>query len=288
MDIVEGDPLLHTPSELRGFVLAASVLHELDYEPIDQGVRLTGVPALDVTLDELSLAVAGAPAGSELGRQRMARWLLSRRAIAERSLDELTERARPVGLPVGHPLHPGEDWVRAHVLGGALDLGVGFLGLTVGRPDDVVLVPEGVLAAYRLASSRWWPAALSYLEDMGAMAVVRWRRNPRHPLRPMGDCDVVSLLGSAVLRGALAGDQGGMRAIAVPMRTRGWLDLRGIDPAFSLAAASLTDPVDRGFNRPLLLTAEEVTLVPEGGRPAQVVLRDAAPATSHDRDVLYH
>ena len=120
------------------------------------------------------------------------------------------------------------------------------------------------------------------------MAVVRWRRNPGHPLRPMGDCDVVSLLGSAVLRGALAGDQGGMRAIAVPMRTRGWLDLRGIDPAFSLAAASLTDPADRGFNRPLLLTAEEVALVPEGGRPAEVVLRDAAPGHAQNRDVLYH
>ena len=79
-----------------------------------------------------------------------------------------------------------------------------------------------------------------------------------------------------------------MRAIAVPMRSRGWLDLRGIDPAFSLAAAALTDPVDRGFHRPLLLTAEEVALVPEGGRPAEVVLRDHAPATSDDRDVLYH
>ena len=129
----------------------------------------------------------------------------------------------------------------------------------------MTVVPEGVLAAFGLDSARWWPAALSYLEDMGAMAVVRWRRNPRHPLRPMGDCDVVSLLGSAVLRGALAGDQGGMRAIAVPMRSRGWLDLRGIDPAFSLAAAALTDPADRGFARPLLLTVEEVALVPEGG-----------------------
>jgi hypothetical protein len=283
----QGDPQ-PDPTDLRRFVLGASVLHEFDYEPTDAGVRLTGVPPLEVSWDELASAVGDAPAGSELGRQRMGRWLLCRRAIAERSLDELTERARPIGLPVGHPLHPGEDWVRVHVLGGALDLGVGFVGLTAGAPDDVVPVPEGVLAMYGLESSRWWRASLSYLEDMGAMAVVRWRRNPGHPLRPMGDCDVVSLLGSAVLRGALAGDQGGMRAIAVPMRSRGWLDLRGIDPAFSLAAASLTDPVDRGFNRPLLLTAEEVTLVPEGGRPAEVVLRDAAPVSAQDRDVLYH
>jgi hypothetical protein len=274
-------------SELRAFVLGASVRHELDFSPLDDGVRLDGVPPLDVTWDELAAAVGDAPAGSELGRQRMAHWLLARRWIAERSLDELTERARPIGLPVAHPLHPGNDWVQLHVLGGALDLGLGFVGLMAGRPDEVVVVPEGVLNAYGLESSRWWPAALSYLEDMGAMAVVRWRRNPRHPLRPMGDCDVVSLLGSAVLRGALAGDQGGMRAIAVPMRSRGWLDLRGIDPAFSLAAASLTDPADRGFTRPLLLTVDEVALVPEGGRPEQVVLRDAAPGSPDLRDVLY-
>ncbi|MDX6203096.1 MAG: hypothetical protein QOF82_3077 [Frankiales bacterium] len=274
-------------SDLRAFVLGASVLHELDFSPIDDGVRLEGVPDLDVTWDELAAAVGDATAGSQVGRQRMARWLLSRRWIAERSLDELTERARPVGLPVGHLLHPGEDWVQLRVLGRALDLGLGFVGLMPGRPDDVVVVPEGVLGAYGLESSRWWPAALSYLEDMGAMAVVRWRRNPRHPLRPMGDCDVVSLLGSAVLRGALAGDQGGMRAIAVPMRSRGWLDLRGIDPAFSLAAAALTDPAERGFTRPLLLTVDEVVLVPEGGRPAEVVLRDSAAGTNDLRDVLY-
>jgi hypothetical protein len=275
-------------SDLRAFALGASVLHELDLEPTADGVRLDGVPELHVSWDELGTAVGDAGADSGLGRQRVARWLLSRRWIAEHSLDELTERARPMGLPVGHPSHPGESWVQLHVLGGALDLGIGFVGLSPGRPDDVVIVPEGVLNAYRLEGSRWWRASLSYLEDMGAMAVVRWRRNPRHPLRPMGDCDVVSLLGSAVLRGALAGDQGGMRAIAVPMRSRGWLDLRGIDPAFSLAAASLTDPVDRGFNRPLLLTYEEVVLVPEGGRPAAVVLRDAAPSSADARDVLYH
>jgi hypothetical protein len=184
-------------------------------------------------------------------------------------------------------MHPGDSWAQLHVLGEALDVGIGFVGLAPGRPDDVVVVPEGVLRAYGIEGSRWWPSALSYLEDMGAMAVVRWRRNPRHPLRPMGDCDVVSLLGSAVLRGALAGDQGGMRAIAVPMRSRGWLDLRGIDPAFSLAAAALTDPADRAFERPLLITADEVALVPAGGRPAEVVLRDTAPGTPDLRDVLY-
>ena len=40
MDIVQGDPQLSRP-ELRRFVLGASVLHELDYDPTDEGVRLT-------------------------------------------------------------------------------------------------------------------------------------------------------------------------------------------------------------------------------------------------------
>ena len=276
------------PAELSAFVLGACVLQDLDFEPTHDGIRLTGVPPLDLSWDELARAAGSAPAGSELGRWRMARWLIARRWVAERSLDELAERARPIGLPLGHPMHPGADWAQVHVLGEALDLGLGFVGLDPRRPDEVQIVPTGVLAAYGIDGARWWPAASAYLEDMGAMAVVRWRRDPRHPLRPMGDCDVVTLLGSAVLRGALAGEQGGMRAIAVPMRSRGWLDLRGIDPAFSLAAASLTDPADRGFNRPLLLTAEEVALVPEGGRPAKVVLRDAAPAGPTVRNVLYH
>jgi hypothetical protein len=78
-----------------------------------------------------------------------------------------------------------------------------------------------------------------------------------------------------------------MRAVAAPVRTRGWLDLARIDPAFALAAASIADPEQRGFERPVLVTAEEVVLVREGGRPAEIVLRDPAPDESWERDVLY-
>jgi hypothetical protein len=78
-----------------------------------------------------------------------------------------------------------------------------------------------------------------------------------------------------------------MRAAAVPMRRRGWLDLSRIDPAFTIAAAAATDESDRGFSRPLLVTVEEVALSASGGRPAEIVLRDKAAASPHLRPVLY-
>jgi hypothetical protein len=78
-----------------------------------------------------------------------------------------------------------------------------------------------------------------------------------------------------------------MRAAAVPMRRRGWLDLTRIDPAFTAAAASATTPEERGFARPVLLTVDEVALAPEGGRPAEIVLRDPAVESAALRPVLF-
>jgi hypothetical protein len=103
----------------------------------------------------------------------------------------------------------------------------------------------------------------------------------------MGDCDVVTLLGSWTFRAALTGgDAGGMRPLVVPMRTRGWVDLRRIDPAFGPAAAAATEAVDRGFPRPLLVTADEVSMVRSGGAPT-VALVDPAPAEGWQRALLY-
>jgi hypothetical protein len=88
---------------------------------------------------------------------------------------------------------------------------------------------------------------------------------------------VVTLLGARSLRVEVAG-RGGLGAAIVPMRRRGWTRLALVDPAFGPAAAAATEPADRGFDRPLLVTADELTLVREGGDP----LRHALP----DRDVL--
>ncbi|MCW2613999.1 MAG: hypothetical protein JWN08_993, partial [Frankiales bacterium] len=58
------------------------------------------------------------------------------------------------------------------------------------------------------------------------------------------------------------------------------------DPAFGPAAAAATHAPERGFARPLLVTADELALVPDGGKP-DLVLRDPAADQPWVRSVLY-
>lgn len=271
--------------ELRRLVLAVSVLEEIDLVPMDDGVLLPGIVPVEVTWLELRRALAGADPESALGRARIREWLRGRRIAADVHVEHLRVQARPVGLPVDHPLHPGLDWVRERVLGNVVHLGFGFAGVGAD-PDEVVVIPQGALDAAGIDPTPWWPVARGYLERMGTLAVQRLASNPL--LRPIGDCDVVTLLCSRTLRGTLAAQDGtGLRAAAVPMRRRGWLDLSRIDPAFTAAAAAATDPVERGFSRPVLITADELTLAPAGGRPAEIVLRDPAADAGPLRPMLF-
>jgi hypothetical protein len=212
-----------------------------------------------------------------------------RRWLADRPLEDIAERARPYGACVESSLHPGLDWVRRRVLGDTLDLGFGFVGIDPGQPDLVIPIPHQMLRAAGVEPSPWWPTAVVYLERMGEMAADRIERSPLAPLRPMGDCDVVTLLGSRTLRQAIVDGIGdGMRTVAVPMRTRGWLDLNRIDPAFSAAAARLTTPEDRGFDRPLLVTREEVVIAREDGDVIRAGIEDRLATVVDIRDVMYH
>ncbi len=245
---------------LRRAVLAVYVVDDLDLLIDDQGVLLTTPTARRVRWHEVAASVAGMDPESTIGRARVGAWLHGRRAVADHPVAVLADRARPVGLPVDHPLHPGPDWVCESVLGGALDIGFGFLGLG-GDPDDVVIVPPGALAAEGIDPAPWWPRARRYLEKMGMIAAARLTTGTQRELRPIGDCDVVTLLASRLLRRALCGTDGtGMCTAAVPMRRRGWLNLAGIDPLFTVAAAAASDLAERGFSRPLLVTVDEVTL----------------------------
>ena len=271
--------------ELRRLALAVSVLDDVDIVPLDDGVLLTGNSPVEVSWLELRRALAGADPTEDLGRSRVRAWLRGRRVAADVHPDHLRLQARPVGLPVEHPLHPGLDWVRHRVLGDTLDLGFGFVGVGPD-PDEVVVIPQGALDAAGVDPAPWWPVARDYLERMGAIAAERM--TDAGVLRPIGDCDVVTLLGARSLRAALCAEDGtGLRAAAVPMRRRGWLDLSRIDPAFTAAAAAATDPEERGFPRPVLLTLDEVSLAVDGGRPAEIVLREAAAESPHLRPVLY-
>jgi hypothetical protein len=277
------------PPELRRCALAVAVLHDLDVVPAIDGIVLTGTPVVEVPWSECRRALGGVEPETDEGRHRLARWLLLRRWFADRPLEDLVERARPFGVAVDSPLHPGLDWVRRRVLGDALDLGLGFVGLDPNAPDRVLPAPERLLELTGIDGDAWWPSAVVYLERMGRLAAERYARTPAAPLRPMGDCDVVTLLGSLTLRQALVADVAdGMRTLAAPMRNRGWVDLSRVDPAFSAAAARLTDPQDRGFGRPLLVTREEVALAPEGGDVVRAAVEDRIAPVIDLRDVLYH
>ena len=277
-----------TRTALKRCALAVSLLLDVDAEPCDDGIVVGGVPEVLVSWKECRRALAGTDPETDEGRRLLARWLLRRRWLADHTYDDLAERARPIGLPVDHVLHPGLDWVRVRVMGGALDLGLGFVGIQPGQPDRVTLLPQTAIDAAGLAdvAGAWWLRANNYLERMGAMAAERWWRDRTAVLRPMGDCDVVTLLGSWTFRAALAGEAGGLRPVVVPMRTRGWADISRIDPAFGPAAAAATDAVDRGFPRPLLVTADEVVVVKPGG-DLTIALADPAARDGWLKPVLY-
>jgi hypothetical protein len=72
------------------------------------------------------------------------------------------------------------------------------------------------------------------------------------------------------------------------MRTRGWLDLNRIDPAFAAAASRLTAVEERGFDRPLLVTRDEVVVAKEGGDVVRAAIEDRIAPIIDLRDVMYH
>jgi hypothetical protein len=274
-------------TELRRGVLAVSVLHDVDIEPAALGVTLPGTPPVWIPWAECRRALGGYDPETT-GRRRLADWLLARRWAADLAPERLMQRLRPVGLPVEHVLHPGLDWIRERVLGDALDLGLGAVDLDPSDPDRVVLLPSPAIEAAGLNQEEVWRLAKALLDDLGKLAAERVRRDTKGQLRPLGDCDVVTLLGSRALRTALAEDARGMGAAVVPMRNRGWTRLALIDPAFGPAAARATEPENRGFDRPLLVTPDELALVADGGRSALIVLRDPAVADEPWlKDVLY-
>lgn len=258
---------------LRRTVLAVSVLDNVDIIPGESSVTLQGShPDLELGWGEVAVAIGDSDPDSDTARRRLRVWVQLRAGLAQ--LVDPEAMARPIGLPQDHPLHPGADWVRVRVPGEALDLGLGLLGL-LGDPDQVVVVPPMLLVAAGIEADPWWPNQVRELEHTGRLAAERLLRDDTAPLRPFGDLDVLTLLGSTAFRAALCNaDPLGWRTAAVPMRTRGWLDLGRIDPAFAAAAALATDPDERGFERAVLVTPEEIVMVGAGGRSARHALQD--------------
>ena len=270
---------------LRRCLLAVTVLHDLDlswdHDPgTEDGVpdlRIDGPTPIHVPAHRLRDLLDGRDLEHrdlehrDLDHrdtvQRVARWLLLRRALQHVPPALILDAIRLVGLPAEHVTHPGPDWVRARIPGDALTLGLGLLPGPLTAPKPVPL-PPGLLDELGVDPASVWPAALARLEELGALAAARRRRRPRDPIHPLAEADVVTLLASRRLRFQLATEtSSGMAALVVPMLTRGWVSNASIDPAFGPAAAAATSAEERGFPRPLLVTEYEVVQVPEGGHP---------------------
>ena len=278
---------------LRRGALAASVLDDIPLEPRAEGVALgldwdhrsSWVP---VSWRQLAEAAEGVDPESESGRLRLRDWMRARPLLAEVRPDD--RRLVPLALPADHPVRPGAGWAVEQVRGGVLDLGPA-LRLLDGDDEIVVPLSTSVLRAAGLDPLTWWPTSRAYLDAMASLAVARLVRDGKGVLSPVGGCDVLTLLGSGTLRRHLATSDGtGMRAVAVPMRRRGWFDLARIDPPFVLAAAHATPAEERGLDRPLLVTEDEVArggAVIDVAAMARRALAEPAVDDRGGRDVLY-
>jgi len=268
------------PLQLRREVLAVmllddGVLANLDLD--DDGVYAPPGDA-DVFMDWAELATAAdadtAMQSPPAIRRRIARWMRLRIMLAQWAAtlgDEyaqhVTSRVRPRALPADHGLHPGTSWVIDRPLGGSTHFGLALRGYTDdGIPDSECagLLPARLLDYAKVPSQPAISRAKQYVHDMAELAVDRHRHDPSAVMRSLGDADVPTLLTSPLYRHTVLDGQG-MRSAAVPIRHRGWLDLGRLDPAFAVSAAELTDPDDRGYTRPILITADEITMVKPGG-----------------------
>lgn len=242
------------------------MLWDVDLVPADDGIVLTAAAEpVPVSWATIGRIIGGLDPETAEARLRLAACLRPLSWLAGAAPESLSRRARPLALPVGHVAHPGREWVRRAILGGAMEMGLAILGLDPDDPDALVVVPWMPTAESRRVEAACWAHALCYLHEMGTLAATRQQSTHQPALTPMGDCDVVTLLAARVFRAALVGSRGGMCALAVPMRNRGWADFRRVDPAFAAAAAAATDEWDRGFDRPLLVTMDEVVMVPDRG-----------------------
>lgn len=249
---------------LRGAVLALVVLEDIDLEPRHDGVGLPGGGYLTWEDVEHALGSWVQEPDHAITRRRLRAAVEVATMVHIEGPGALLSRTHAHGEPVdGSAMHPGLGWVRSVVPGGVLHLGLGISDLPgVPGPTPLPTLPSvstalGSRAIVHFAQSR------EDLERLGGLLVARLSRDAAEGrpqvLRPVGPADVVTLLASRRVREHLAsGDGTGMRALAVPVRDRGWFDLARIDPAYVTAAWGASEARERAFGRSLLVTADEV------------------------------
>lgn len=279
-------------ARLRQAVLALAVMEDIDLDPRDDGVALAAGGHL--TWDDVSAALGDWVALPDhpvtRRRLRLAAHMVG--VVAVGGPEALLTIVHAHGEPTaGACLSPGPDWAREHVPGGALTLGLGVSDLGEASGPHPLPVLPSLAGRLRLGLGARWVEVRADLERLGGLVAERLDRDLAEGrpmvLRPTGSADVVTLLGSRVLRRYLAsGDGTGMRAIAVPVRDRGWFDLARIDPAYVGAAWSATEPLERAFDRPLLVTLDELVAPVRSGDVLAGVLADPAGAPV-ERDVRW-
>ena len=273
-----------TPPALRRLALAVAVLYDVDLSPTEAGLDLGKVAAPRGPSDPVHIewdVLAGVVERAQLAGGSsedsilvaLAAWLRARQALAAGAT------LCALGMPARHVTHPGRAWIRERIPGGSLALGFGYRR---GFDEPVIPLPPGVIEHAGItgaaARSAWWQAR-SELEEHGLVAVERDRRHRSGPLRPVRGSDVVTLLGARSLRRELAAGEGdGMAALIVPLRVRGWRANSITDPAYGPAVAAAMSAAERGFERPILVTTEELTEVRAGGNPMRLLREDSESA----------
>ena len=194
------------------------------------------------------------------------RWLLARLWVGQ-PLEMLTGSLMVVAMASGAVGHPGDTWTQESVPGGVLTLGVGVEGADPQHPDAVIAVPRSVWEHAGVSPEMlqgWWPVLRERHERLGGLCAERFLASPGHEraLRGTGGHDVLTLLGSASLRAALAGSDGvGLVGVAVPTRAHGFLMNRMVDPAFLAVLTAAASAADVGVAGPVLVTRDEVVRV---------------------------
>ena len=282
---------------LRRGVLAVSVLHDVDLTPRDDGVLLPrSGPGRGVVLTWGDLADGCGPHHplAAAGLRRLSGLLRLLALVGRLGADApgaMRAAAGLVALPDGHVDHLGNSWVVEPLRGGALDLGIGLRGLldeptadsaTGSHSSTPTPLPPILLRELGVQVRDWWPGIRAQAERWSTLAVEQLGQDGRHAgqLRPVSGSDVLALLAGPQLREALArADGSGMRAVAAPTRRHSWYDLSRIDPAYLAAVWAITPDVERGIDRPLLVTRDEVV----AARPRGDVAR---PAFDHPLEPL--
>ncbi|WP_380168454.1 hypothetical protein [Jannaschia sp. R86511] len=271
-----------TRAELRQAVLALAVLDDVDLEPRDDGVVLAAGGELGWDDVAAALGPWAALPDHPVTRRRLRLATEVVGVLAVGGPDALLGTCHAHGEPVATAaMGCGPDWVREAVPGDVLALGLGVSDLAgVAGPHPLPPMP-GLLGALGPRLQVRWVEVREDLERLGGLVQERLLRDQREGrplvLRPTGTADVVTLLGSRRLRTSLAeGDGTGMRAVAVPVRDRGWFDLARIDPAYIGAAWTASEPLERAFDRPVLVTADAVSAPVVSGDVLAGVLADPA------------